>query len=385
MSESAPPSGARPARRDLLVALLAGAVGAGAGIGASAVFSSGSGREAATDEDGVDSVQASGRTQAGIDRPGTPQRFGRLMVFDIDRTASAPDWLRTLGARILEATTGEEPDAVIDLTVTVGVGPALVAILDPTLPGAEDLPEFRGDADIPSERRGGDLLLTAYGSDPGALRPVLLDLAADIPGAVVRWEQALFRGPGSGTRVRNPLGFHDGIVVPHGEEQLDENVWLADGPLAGGTVCVVRRLRLDIDGFRSLPIAEQERIIGRRRIDGAPLSGGEPDDDVDLNSRTPEGDPVIDAHAHVRAAHPSFTGSKLMLRRGYAFDDGAADTGLMFICFQRDLRTFVATQYRLDEVDALSAFSTPTASGTFLILPGFDQERPLGSTLSATT
>jgi dye decolorizing peroxidase len=77
-----------------------------------------------------------------------------------------------------------------------------------------------------------------------------------------------------------------------------------------------------------------------------------------------------------------------MLRRGYAFDDGALgddsdvrDAGLMFTCFQRELRTFVQTQHRLDETDDLMAYATPTASASFLILPGFTPERPLGDSL----
>ena len=70
-----------------------------------------------------------------------------------------------------------------------------------------------------------------------------------------------------------------------------------------------------------------------------------------------------------------------MLRRGYAFDDGGDDTGLLFVCFQRSLRTFVATQERLDDVDALSQFVTPTGSATFVVLPGFDRTTPLGATL----
>jgi dye decolorizing peroxidase len=333
-------------------------------------------------------IIATGRMQAGIARPATPQRFGHLLIVDVDRETPARDWLAALGDRILEVTTQsseDAPDGVGDLTITVGLGPTLVSGFGSALPGAGDLPAFAGDDAIATERKGGDMLLSAYAGDPGILRVVLHRLLEVVPGADVRWEQALFRGPGHGTRVRNPLGFDDGIAVPHTDEELNENVWIPDGPLAGGTICVIRRLRLRIDDFRGLPVAEQEKLIGRRRIDGAPLSGGGPDDDVNLSARTPEGEPVIDAHAHVRAAHPSFTGSRLMLRRGYAFDDGEQDAGLMFICFQQDLRTFVATQHRLDEVDALSAFSTPTASGTFLILPGFDAQHPLGSTLPRGT
>lgn len=387
MNTSTGPGRRGPTRREILVGALAAAVGAGA-TGA-AVWAA-SREDSDTPAVGPRSapspspVLAAGLTQAGIARPATPQRFGHLLVLDVDRAASARDWLTVLGDRITEMTTRgaeEAPDGTGDLTITVGLGPTLVSAFGSTLPGTEDLPAFAGDSAIPPERLGGDMLLSAYASDPGILRPILHRLLDAVPGADVRWEQALFRGPGHGTRVRNPLGFDDGIAVPRSDDELNENVWISEGPLAGGTICVIRRLRLRIDDFRGLPVAEQERMIGRRRIDGAPLSGGGPQDDVNLAARTPEGEPVIDAHAHVRAAHPSFTGSRLMLRRGYAFDDGEADAGLMFICFQQDLRTFVATQHRLDEVDALAAFSTPTASGTFLILPGFDAQHPLGSTL----
>ncbi|MEV0954109.1 hypothetical protein [Promicromonospora sp. NPDC050249] len=58
------------------------------------------------------------------------------------------------------------------------------------------------------------------------------------------------------------------------------------------------------------------------------------------------------------------------------------ETGLLFVCFQREPDTFVRTQHRLDEADALTDFVTPTASATFLVLPGFDATRPLGSTLT---
>ena len=382
--ETAPKVG--PTRRDVLVGAIAGIAGAaGGGIavwnytGATAVPSA---TELAPTPETTPLVEPMGRTQAGIARPRTPQRAGHLLVADID-DSDPREWLAALGAEIVSATQADAaaPDGSRDLTVTVGLGPTLISSIDATLPGAEALPAFLGDDAIPAARNGGDLLLGAYATDPGVVRPTLHELVRRIPGVTIRWEQALFRSPGEGMRVRNPLGFHDGVIVPTSETELDENVWIGDGPLAGGTICVIRRLRLRADEFRGLPVAQQERIIGRSRIDGAPLTGGGPDAEVALAARTPEGDPIIDSHAHVRAAHPSFTGSHLMLRRGYAFDDGDGDAGLMFVCFQRDLRTFVATQHRLDELDALAAFSTPTASGTFLILPGFDAEHPLGSVL----
>ncbi len=38
-------------------------------------------------------------------------------------------------------------------------------------------------------------------------------------------------------------------------------------------------------------------------------------------------------------------------------------------------------QQRMDDIDALMGFSTPTATCAFAILPGFDADHPLGSTL----
>jgi dye decolorizing peroxidase len=385
----------KPTRRGVLIGAVAATVGAVAGVSAGAAIVNPQQPNAAPPEpEGAAPaagapVNPTGPNQAGIARPHTPQRFGRIRVLDLgDGDGSDPsDWLGALGERILELAAGVPgvlPDGPGDLTVTVGLGPRLVAAIDPTLPGAEELPSFAGDDAIPASARGGDLLLAVYSSDPGVLRPVLEDLVGLVPAASTRWEQAAFRAPGEGTKTRNPLGFHDGVIVPKGDAELDENVWIGSGPAAGGAICVIRRLRLDSDRFHALPVSGQEQIFGRRRDTGAPLSGGEPDAQVDLAARTPEGDPVIPANAHARAAHPSFTGSALMLRRGYAFDNGDGDAGLMFICFQHDLRTFVVTQQRLDEVDALRQFTHATASATFLILPGFDRDRPLGSSLTAT-
>jgi dye decolorizing peroxidase len=283
-----------------------------------------------------------------------------------------------------------------DLTITVGVGPRLVRSIRADGPGARDLPAFHGDEDIDPERVGGDLLVAAYSSDPVQIDAVFAAIERETDGTratvgAVRYSQRVYRAPGSGTVARNPLGFHDGIVVPTGADELDENVWISDGPAAGGTICVLRRLRLARAEFGALDVSAREAVIGRRQRTGAPLSGGKRHDEADLSAKTPEGEFLVPVRSHVRAAHPSFTGSALMLRRSYGFDNGIAssgvaetpDAGLMFVCFQNDVEVFIRTQQRLDDLDALMAYATPTASGTFLILPGFAPDRPLGESLLA--
>lgn len=408
-----PPAGSAPARtvsrRGLLLgggAFAGGALASGAVAAALHAVS-----DPAASGQPETSAQASspspyGAHQAGISRPGTPQPHGVVRVYDLaatDRDSTAAV-LRGLQS-IIERTTDtplHDPelfeDGAGDLTVTVGLGPSLVRALRTDGPGSRDLPAFRGDDAIDPLLVGGDLLVAAYSSDPGQIDAVFSAIGSELgddgpgggqPTVSVRYSQRVYRGPGSGTVVRNPLGFHDGIVVPKGTDELDENVWITDGPARGGTICVLRRLRLARTEFGSLDLSEREAIIGRKQASGAPLSGGKLHDEADLGAKTPEGEFLVPLRSHVRAAHPSFTGTALMLRRGYAFDNGGPaghtdavpDAGLMFICFQNDLDVFVRTQQRLDEMDALMEFATPTASGTFLILPGFDRDRPLGASL----
>lgn len=69
-----------------------------------------------------------------------------------------------------------------------------------------------------------------------------------------------------------------------------------------------------------------------------------------------------------------------MLRRSYSYARGA-EHGLVFTAFQKNVQTFVLTQQRMDEIDALMDFATATATGSWAILPGFDDDHPLGSTL----
>lgn len=370
----------RPSRRGVITGAIGGVLGLAVGAGGVAAITGRREPEAAPTP--TDRVPASGAHQAGIHLPLAPQRFGRLLVLDLE--GASVSWLARLGERILELTESGDPDLLPDgagdLTVSVGLGPRLIAAIDPALPGAEALPLFAGDDQLTGA--GGDVLLGAYSSDPSVLAAVLADLAALVPASSTRWQQAVFRGTGEGTKARNPLGFMDGIVVPHGDDELRENVWISAGPLAGGSICVVRRLRLDTTRFRALETHEREAVIGRTLSDGSPLSGGEPDDQIDLRAKTAEGEFLVPARAHARAAHPSFTGSALMLRRSYSFDDGGSDSGLVFISFQNELRVFTATQQRLDEVDDLMGFTTPTYSATFVMLPGFSADKPLGAELA---
>lgn len=334
-------------------------------------------------------VPATGRHQAGVTLPQPAQRNLLAVVADLGAAVAPGPLLAELGRTIRALVAGTDRRLLGlppgDLTVTVGVGPRLVRAAGASLPGAADLPEFSRER-IHPEARGGDLLMQICADDP-LLLPVaaaaLLDQAGDR--LRERWRQSARRGAtvplGNGlTAPRNPLGFIDGIVGPHTAAEQRRDLWLAGPPaVAGGTLAVLRRMELDLPRFAALSVAEQEAVLGRHRADGAPLSGGTVASVPELGAKTADGRYLVPADAHVRRANPAVVGTGLMLRRSYSTDEPAP--GLLFISFQNDLRTFTATLTHMDTSDALLRFTTTTASATFLILPGFDRQRPLGSSL----
>lgn len=375
----------RPSRRTLLGAASAAVLTAGC--------SATSDQPPATPV-AAQAIPPTGKYQAGITTPRTPQPNLLAIIADLPSSAVPPAsavgrLLAELGETIVALTTGTSARllglAPGDLTVTVGVGPRLVRMAGHTLPGATDLPPFPHEQIAP-KARGGDVLLQLCATDPLVLSvaaAALLDRAGDR--LQERWRQSARRGPAVPvadglTAPRNQLGFVDGIVGPHTAEEQQRNLWL-DGPapVAGGTIAVLRRMELDLGRFAALSTTAQEAVIGRHRDSGIPLSGGVVADGPDLGAKTPDGRYVVPAGAHARRAHAAVVGVGLMLRRSYSIDEPAA--GLLFVSFQNDLRTFTATLTHMGNGDALLPFTTTTASATFLIIPGFDPQRPLGSTL----
>ncbi len=386
-------------RREALIAAASGA--AGLALGGAAIKVAGevtsdpahNAEVAVANTDGSESVLATGQYQAGINRPKRPQPHALVTVANLD-IAKLPAVMKKLGNTIISLTKNPDPqvfpDGTGDLTILVGLGArALQAFpkgkkLGDTL----KMPMYRGDEKLDPILLGGDLLLSINASDPQILEPVYQELTKILPPLTVVWAETAYaqKGKNPSGIGRNPFGFHDGIINPKTPKQLKKDIWIADGPLRGGTICVMRRFLLHTDEFGAHPVPKQERVIGRKKATGIPLSGGTLTSEANITAKTPDGEWVIPTHSHIRAAHPSFIGGEMMLRRSYSVTrkDGETDkpkSFLLFTCFQNNIRTFVATQQRLDEIDDLMNFSTPKSSAAFAILPGFDESHPLGSTL----
>ncbi|MEV5981170.1 Dyp-type peroxidase [Streptomyces sp. NPDC052114] len=321
---------------------------------------------------GSDDQRPRRRVQAGIS--GAQPRHVLLAAYDLraEGKGKAVDAVR----RTLAAWT--TPPAR-RLTVTVAVGPDLYRKLDlPAPDGLREPPAFPGDR-LEERRCGGDLLVQLCADDPLACRRAAARLTAQAKDAFVpRWRQKGFLPPHAAHETpRNLFRFKDGTENP-AQDELARWVW--DG--SGGTHLVYRRIRMDVDRFTALSRGRQEAVIGRHRGSGAPLGGRTERDDVDLYAKTPQGRYVIPADAHVRLAHSRLDSGARMLRRGYSYDDGSHDKGLLFIAYMRDPALFVRVQQRLADKDAMNAFTEHRASAIGYVLPAPGRGEHLGDRLA---
>ncbi len=135
---------------------------------------------------------------------------------------------------------------------------------------------------------------------------------------------------------------------------------------------------MDLQRWDNLPLNVQERMIGRAKDSGAPLTGGDERTAPDFAARDSAGRLIIAEDSHIRLASPAFHGGAAMLRRGYSYDagidprTGAPDAGLLFLAYVADIdRQYIPVQQALADRDQLNAVTTVTGSAVFVIPPGW--------------
>lgn len=376
--------------------LVIGAAG-GAGVSAAVSPDATSTGSTALASVGATEVMFHGKHQAGITTP--LQARGHLIAFDLAPGAGRKEaaallrrWSATAEALMAGRTATDDTGIALDagpssLTVTFGFGRTFFdrtglaarrpAQLDP-------LPAFSSDA-LDPKRSEGDLWVQIGADDALVAFHALRAVQKDAAGAArVRWQMNGFnRSAGATARpmtARNLMGQVDGTNNPKpSEPDFDRRIFVPGASssdwMAGGSYAVVRRIRMLLDDWEKLSLDKQEKVIGRRKADGAPLSGGTETTKLDLNKLGPDGKTVIPDNAHARISAPEQNGGAAMLRRPFSFHDGIApdgtpDAGLLFVCWQADpLRGFVPVQRKLDRGDALSPFVRHESSGLFAV-PG---------------
>ncbi len=146
--------------------------------------------------------------------------------------------------------------------------------------------------------------------------------------------------------------------------------WLRDS-----TTLVLRRIRMDLEGWDLLGRAERELVVGRRLDTGAPLTGTSRTRRAGLRRPARQR-----AHRHPRLRAPDPGPRRRRQPEDpappYNYDgapaaDGTADSGLIFASYQADIaRQFLPIQQRLAEADLLNEWTVPIGSAVFAIPPG---------------
>jgi deferrochelatase/peroxidase EfeB len=387
-------------RRGLLRAGAAGALG-GAAVGATF----GPGLRAAPAAADGDSTPAEPIPFHGLHQPGvTREVVASAAYVACDLTAKGHRELvglmKTLTDRARFLCTGGRP-----LDVGIGSPPSDSGVLGPELPadgltvtvsvGASLFDERFGlhgkrprrlttmgtfpDDDLDADLCHGDLMLMIAAPHPDTVLHALRDLLRHTRGALQpRWRVDAFGSPPrpSGT-PRNLMGFMDGSANPTPDE-YDGLVWVGSREpawTAGGSYQVVRVIRMFVEFWDRVGISEQERMIGRRRDTGAPLSGSVETDAPDYGNDPIGSTTPLDAHIRMANPRTPATDRSRMLRRAYNYDrgldvNGDLEMGLMFTAYMSDLeRAFVTVQKRL-EGEPLVDYISPIGGGYFFALPG---------------
>ncbi|RNE48345.1 iron uptake transporter deferrochelatase/peroxidase subunit [Corynebacterium alimapuense] len=410
-------------RRQVLGLLGAGGIGALAGGGTVAIGTQAAAQSEVPPETDELAYPFEGAHQAGIITPA--QDRIHFAAFTVDPEATRDDlidllerWTHACRRLVLGAElsargafgggenfppedSGEASDlGPSGLTVTFGFGRTL---FDDRFGLAEHMPADFTDIPVMSndfidpDRSDGDLCIQACANDPQVASHAIRNLTRMAIGtAVLKWSQIGFGRTSSTSESqktpRNLFGQKDGTSNLKAEESelLDEHVWISDEQAQdwaiGGTYLTARRITMTIEVWDTLQLEEQERVLGREKFHGAPLTGTDEFDEPDFSATTERGLPVIDERAHVRRVHPDNNDGIQMLRRGYNFIDGndaqgRLNAGLFFIAFTKTPARFAQVHSSMARDDMFVEYLKTTNSGVYLVPPGVGTEDYVGQTL----
>jgi deferrochelatase/peroxidase EfeB len=248
------------------------------------------------------------------------------------------------------------------------------------------MPAFAHD-ELDPYRTGGDVLVQICAGQRDTVVHTYRQLMSAVAGnLVVRWTidgfQSAQRGPSPKNSRRNLFAFRDGTGNPDvtDADLMNRLIWVQPGGgepawAVGGTYLVARTIRMHVEFWDRVGLLEQEQMIGRDRVTGAPLGGtGEFQDPA--FQLDPKGK-RIPLDAHIRLANPrtTATANQRILRRGYNYhrgvdEAGDLDQGLMFIAFNQDpVRQYATIQNRLGP-EPMVDYITPVGGGYFFAPPG---------------
>ena len=365
-------------RREAIAIIGSATVGAIAGASTATAVSA---IKSATENGTVSTVPFFGSHQAGIETPS--QSHVTFVAFDVKPNMSRSDvakllrvWTQDMSLLAVgkPATGDANPENSVNaanLTFTVGFGYSLFnkTNLTSQWPYAmKSIPSYSIDQ-LDEQWCDGDLVVQVCCDDALTLSHAVREIMIGAqPFCSVRWVQQCFGLQKSGNpQPRNLMGQIDGTGNPQlGSPNFADAVWAKETGnswFRGGTSLVLRRITMQLDTWEKLTPEAQEQVIGRKRSNGAPLTGNAEREIPDLLAKK-DGKFVIADDAHIRRA----TTARNIFRRIFNFDTGT-EAGLLFATFQSDPAHCAEIQERLAAVDQLNKWTVPVGSGLWVI-PG---------------
>ncbi len=285
------------------------------------------------------------------------------------------------------------------LTLTFGVGPGLFEKPELGLQSRKpaelkDLPHFPKDQLDPLYT-GGDICIQACADDPQTAFHAVRNLIRTARGKVtMKWSQSGFNAypvhKGKKETPRNLFAFKDGTGNPDVDnpDEMNRIVWVQPGEskswLTGGTYMVVRKIQMHLETWDRTALQEQEATFGRHRDSGAPLGKTGEFEDMELDRKDQNGNPIVPVDSHVYLARQA---KDQILRRSFSYSNGihpqtgAFDAGLLFISFQKNPRQFINIQNSLGRIDKMNEYVTHRGSALFACFPGIQKGSYIGAGL----
>lgn len=284
--------------------------------------------------------------------------------------------------------TQQQPDS---LTITVALGNSL---FDNRFGLNKIKPKYLSEmTSFPNDRLeqkwcGGDLLLQICANSQESVIYALRDILRHIsPYSFPLWKIDGFlpaRDIDNHSTPINLFGFKDGTGNAPADDKLlmNELIWITKGSQEpswcdGGTYQAVRLIRFNLEFWDRTPLEDQENDFGRHKDSGAPIGMKKEHDDPEFG-QDPHGYRIL-FDSHMRRAEPRnperYTAK--LRRRSYSYslgltETGALDMGLIFVSFQKNLKTgFIDTQKRLNG-EPLERYIKPFGGGYYFVLPGIE-------------
>lgn len=258
--------------------------------------------------------------------------------------------------------------------------------------------KFPGDY-LNDEECGGDLFLLIAAEDPKVAFHAMRNMVRIAYGkASIKWNKVGYyhtiSPEGYAHADRDLFGFRDGTTAPdagtdEGAKIWDECAWIAaeDDPngklYEGGTYMMWRAFNMKFESWDEQTLQEQERVIGRTKLEGIPLSGGEDESATpDLDAVDADGNALIDPRSHIACFRSYLNESgHYMCRWGWNWSNGIDNLGqlqggMYTGGMARDPeKDFYQYMDRWRDCDLTDYFKF-TGSAVWLMLPGLksDQE-----------